>query len=339
LAAAVFILPYPASIATRFLVPSLPFIALAMACALARWKWALAGLVLIHVALSWPRVVPLYCDNCWRIVHEEWRDALRFQTEEDYLRSQIGAYAMSQAIEKNVPRGEPVFAFGAYEQAYQSHEIVVGWESAFGHRVSWALETPIHNELRPSWRHEIQFPEKRARKIRLLQQASSPEEWSVTELRVFHGNAELAPAPKWRIKAWPNPWEAPLAIDNNPVTRWSSGEPMKPGMWLELDFGQETRIDGMLVEFTNDQPGTRVRVESQEPGGAWTELRGDPSVYEWKNLPGLRAAAIANLRLNRIRWLLINDHDFIAQDLEARAEEWGVRPVARESDWRLYTLK
>ena len=26
-------------------------------------------------------------------------------------------------------------------------------------------------------------------------------------------------------------------------------------------------------------------------------------------------------------------------NVEARAEEWGVRQVARETDWRLYTLK
>src|SRR6185295_10332408 len=139
-----------------------------------------------------------------------------------------------------------------------------------------------------------EFPEKAVRKIRLLQQASSPEdEWSVTELRVFRGGSELARAPAWRIKAQPNPWEAPLAIDNNRVTRWSSGEPMKPGMWLELDLGAETPIDGVMVEFTNDQPGTKMRMEARTTAGPWTALPAVPAVYKRRTPPGLRAAATA----------------------------------------------
>jgi hypothetical protein len=340
-AAAIFTLPYFASIATRFLVPPLPFLCLALGFVFSRWNTALAGLVLIHAALSWPPVVPRYCDDCWRLVHAEWRDALRLRPEEDYLRENMIEYAMGQDIDKSVPPGQPVFAFGGFQQAYHSHEIIVGWQSAFGHRLATALETPLNDSLQPGWRYESQFPEKAVRRIRLLQLGSnsaenSRDEWSVSELRVFRGDAELPRPPQWRLRASHNPWDVQLAFDNNPVTRWSSGEPLRPGMWLEIDFGKEESIDGVVVEYTNDQSAASMRLEFENKAGQWAELGGEPNVYRRRNPPGLRAAAADVLRVNHIDWLLVQDNELIARDMARQPEQWRVRQVAREANWTLY---
>ena len=68
LAAAVFGMVYPANIGTRFLIPVLPFVALALAMAVQNTRGALGALVVFHALLSWPDMVGQYCGPAaWRI--------------------------------------------------------------------------------------------------------------------------------------------------------------------------------------------------------------------------------------------------------------------------------
>ena len=337
LASAVFTLPYFASIATRFLVPSLPLLAFALVCAVAPWRGALPVLVAAHAILSWPRVVPRYCDGCWRLLHVPWKSALRLEPEEDFLRSHISDYAIGRDLDKIVPPGQPVFALQPVQQAYHSHEIVVAWQSTFGHRLESALLAPVRDRLRPVWSHEYRFPPKAVRKIRLLQQGRSPEDqWSVSELRILRQDDDLPRASHWRLRASHNPWEIPWAFDNNPATRWSSGQPMRPGMWLEVDFGEEQNIDGVIAECTGDQDQTRMSLEYESLPDRWEALAGDPVVYQRRSPPGLRQAAGAALLQHHVNWMLVNDNDPIASDIHAHPEQWGARLAAVEREWRLY---
>jgi hypothetical protein len=340
LTGSVFLVPYVANIGTRFLMPALPFFALALACAFGRWKAGIAALVLIHAFLSWPRIVPRYCHPwCWRLERVEWSSALRLTPEQDYLRSHRSDYQMSQLIEKIVPPGEFVFGMQGVAEAYQSHEIVVSWQSSFGDRLKTALLTPITTELQPVWHFRFEFPEKAVRKIRLLQQGSSPHSnWSVTELRVYRKGVEVPRESSWTPRTSHNPWELQSAFDNNPVTRWNSGEPLRPRMWLQLDFGNPERIDSVVVESSADQPDTRMRLEFESAPGRWTALAGDPAMQATGTPPGLRAAAIDALRLNHVYWLLVKDRDEIADAVNPYPESWGLRLAAVDQDWRLYTL-
>jgi hypothetical protein len=340
LAGLVFLLTYFSNIGTRFLIPSLPFIALALACAFGRWKAGIAALVLVHAFLSWPRVVPQYCQEwCWRLGRAEWRWILRIQPEEDYLRLHRSDYGMSQKIEKSVPPGDVIFGLQGVQEAYQTHEIVVSWQSSFGDRLTTAVMTPISPEMQPTWQFKYAFPEKAVQKIRLVQQGTSPESiWSVTELKVFRQGAELRRGPRWNFHSSHNRWDLPLAFDNNPVTRWNSGQPLMPGMWVQLDFGDEQRIDSVVVECSSDQPETRMRLEFESAPGRREGLGGEPALQKTESPPGLRAAANATLKLNHVYWLLVNTRDGTANDIAARPEEWGVRLVATDDEWKLYSL-
>ncbi len=252
-ALAVFGLAYPASIATRFLVPALPFAALALALVFQRWRFALAGLVLVHAILSWPTVVSRYCDAaCWRMHDLRLRPALRLEKESDYLRWAVSEYVIGRAMEAHVPKGEPVFAFGGFQQLYQTHEIIVSWESTFGNRLSAALSTPHWISLR----QHFQFPEKRVRRLRVIQTGKGDEqEWGVTELRVLLRGNELPRSPSWRLTASDNRQDVQRAFDNNPVTRWTSARPAAPGMWIQVDFGADEPIDQVIVATTEPERG------------------------------------------------------------------------------------
>ncbi len=340
LAGFVFLLTYPFNIGTRFLMPALPFFALVLALVFDRWRWAIAAIVLIHAFLSWPRVVPQYCHPwCWRLEWAEWRSILRIQPEQDYLRAHRSDYGMSQEIEKKVPPGELIFGLQGVEESHQSHEVVVGWQSAFGDRLTTAITTPVAPEMQPTVHYKFVFSERAVGRIRLVQQGTSITSiWSITELRLFRQGVERQRGPRWISTSSHNHWDLPLIFDNNPVTRWNSGEPLKPGMWVQLDLGHTEPVDSVVVESSGDQPETHMRLEFESAPGRWVALGGEAVLEKVEGPPGLRSAASATLRLNHVYWFLANKGDGIADDIAANSEPWGMRLVATDGDWRLYSL-
>ncbi|MBZ5608027.1 MAG: hypothetical protein LAP38_07215 [Acidobacteriia bacterium] len=329
---------YPASIATRFLVPAVPFAALALALLLRRWRFALAGLVLVHAVLSWPTVVSRYCaPYCWRMSKVQLKFALRRVSETDFLHGAVGEYDMGRAMEAHVPAGEPIFALSGFQQLYQNHEIIVGWESAFGNRLSTAMLSARLNHLRPVKAQQFQFPEKTVRGLRLLYAgAGKPEPWGVTEFRIFRNSHELARAPAWRLTASHNRRDVQQAFDNNPVTNWTSGQAASPGMWIQVDFGADQPIDRVLVETSDyDQGPVRLMLQS---GGQWQTLPKGPDEYPIPPPSGLRRAATQVLKMDHVNWLVMGQDDFIADDLARNPASWGVTLVASDQRYWLYRI-
>src|SRR5262249_20983563 len=60
-AALIFALPYLNNIGTRFLLPALPMLSLALALAVARSMFVLPFLAVVHAVISWPYVLKTYC--------------------------------------------------------------------------------------------------------------------------------------------------------------------------------------------------------------------------------------------------------------------------------------
>ena len=88
LAAFVFLLPYPANLGTRFLLPAATFIAPAIGLALRGSSAIVAPILLLHALLSWPSNIHWYSDmNCWRLGQPSLRAALRLESEDEYLRN------------------------------------------------------------------------------------------------------------------------------------------------------------------------------------------------------------------------------------------------------------
>ena len=68
--------------------------------------------------------------------------------------------------------------------------------------------------------------------------------------------------------------DTPLAIDGNPVTRWSTGSPRRAGMTLLIDFGREiefTRLRLDSSEYPLESPGPTT-LEASEDGKQWLRL-------------------------------------------------------------------
>jgi hypothetical protein len=135
LAALVFLVTYPANIATRFLLPAATFLGPAIAMGLTNGA-GVALLVVLHAYLSWPAHVPWYATLAWRLRGQPLRPALRLQPEGDYLSWRLGGdYKMVRLIERETPPGGRIFAFDVPPYAYCAREILPVYYSAFNQRL------------------------------------------------------------------------------------------------------------------------------------------------------------------------------------------------------------
>ena len=253
LAGVVLGLPYLTNVGTRFLIPAIPFISLALALALAGIEWLVLGLVAFHAISCWPTVVQLYCSPAaWRMTKVSPKASLRIQLEEEYLNHQP-AYTQARLIERVVPKDAKVFTFSQPGTAYTSRDLLIGYQGAFNEVLQDILWVPMFRDFQATRILTFQFPERELRKVRVVQTVSAPEtQWSVSEVRVFAGGRELPRDVEWRLTAHPNPWDVQMAFDNSAVTRWRSWQWPEPGMYMEIDFSRNQKIESVVVESSGD---------------------------------------------------------------------------------------
>ncbi|MCC6389177.1 MAG: phospholipid carrier-dependent glycosyltransferase, partial [Bryobacterales bacterium] len=94
-------LPWLLNSGTRFLMPALPFFALAMMMSLPR---ALSlGLLAAHAITSWPAIIPLYAPQGTWALHREipWRAALGLEDRQAFRLRMSVEHNLAQLLEKN----------------------------------------------------------------------------------------------------------------------------------------------------------------------------------------------------------------------------------------------
>jgi hypothetical protein len=340
-AALLFGIPYMANIGTRFLLPALPFVALSMGLAVAGSRAATAALLIAHAILSWPAVVTRYCSpNAWRLIQKiPVRQALRIESEESFLNFRLPHWGTARMIDKLVPTGAKVFTFNGTPEAYTGHEIVVGFQSAFGERVREIIWTPLIDSFEPRWLLRFRYPARPLRRIRAVQTATgAPDMWSIAEFRIFRGETELPRASSWKLRAKPNPWDVQLAFDNSLVTRWRSWETLRPGMYVEVEFAAPETTDSVMLETAHDQWKIRLKLEGMDDTGKWQTLAAAPEQSEGKPLVGLRRAAADEVKALGIDYLLVYDFDYRADDFTKNARSWGATLLGEHNGARLYRL-
>jgi hypothetical protein len=339
LAALVIGITYFGNIGTRFLLPALPFIALAMALVLTRVRWVAAAVVVLHLVLGWPGMVGRYADpGAWRVRRIRVQPALRLPSEDDFLVRNLPHYIMARQIEARTPPGARILMFDDVPEAYTTREVRVVYKSAENSAAGVILWTPLVPESAPVMRRRFEYPEQALGAIRVTQTAVRPEAWTVAELRVYRGSEEVPRAPAWKLRARPYPWSVTEAFDNSPVTRWSANEPARPGQFVEVDFGGTTRTSAVVIEDAASQGGLRLKLEGREETGNWRVLAAAPSASEAARPLGLRRAAAEELKRRGFTHLVVWRKDFGSEDFKKNAGLWGIRAIGEASDGILYEL-
>jgi len=228
LAALFFAIPAWFNVGSRFLIPCLPFLTLAIGIALTTIPGALALLTVFEVFVCWPTNVASWAAPwSWRIASAPVEAALRKKPAEEYVRKWLSDATLKPLIGLYVPPGQKVFTFAGRPESYIDRDIVVSYESTLGNLVNDVLWTP---QAHPPG-HQLHFKmlPLTTRGIRVVNMSSAEGFWTVAELRMYSQGRELTRSPAWKLSAKPNGWEVQLAFDNNYATRWSTWQAMSPG--------------------------------------------------------------------------------------------------------------
>jgi hypothetical protein len=169
--------------------------------------------------------------------------------------------------------------------------------------------------------------------IRLVLESTASEAWSIQEIFLFRNGVRIAPMPFWRASADEFPWEARLAIDGNPVTRWSAWTPAREGSSFTLNLRRAEKVDEIRVLFYRAWQGMRVRIEGHSTVPSFQPM----APLNW------RRQAIRALRAEGFEYVLAPDHSLdwgrIGADMVARTGDWGVRPLGRAGYVYLFSLE
>ncbi len=339
-AAAVFAVPYLGNIGTRFLIPSLPFLSLALALALGRSGRAALVLAGLHAVLSWPPSTRWYTDEgAWRIPRVPIRAALRIEAERDYLNYWLGGYGIVRLIDEAVPAGGKVLTISALPEAYTSREVLTAYQSARGNTMQQILWSPLAEHYKPTGRLLFRFAPGRFTAARAVQAGDGLADWGVNELRFFDRNQELERAPWWRLRADPNPWDVQMAFDNSAVTPWRARQATYPGMYVQADFGRPESLDSVLIECACDAEHAGVRVEGRDETGRWRMLSDRPLRSRVEVSANIRRSATAETKAQGIDYLVIFDNDYYAEDMRLLRRRWGLREIGERNGARLYFIE
>ena len=129
IAGALFLLPGMFQIQTRFLLPAIPFIALAMGLVLARIPVLVYALIAVHAVLCWPTVMLHYADGSLRVRHFLPKQALRIESEDSTLRYRLPGYATARMVEQLTAPDAKVFCYASPAEAYTSRDLLIYYES------------------------------------------------------------------------------------------------------------------------------------------------------------------------------------------------------------------
>jgi hypothetical protein len=337
LAAAVFGSTYFENIGARFLIPPLPFLALALMLGIGN-RAAAMTLAGAHAALSWPTLIPRYAqEGVWRLHDIPIAYAMRFRPEADYLKSHLPGYAIDELIERATTPGATVLTYQAIPEAYTSRTVLVEYESAANHSAALTLWTGFLPQWMPTWRAGFSFPRQALRGIRVVQTANGNSQWRIHELRAFDGAAEI-PRSEWTASAHPFPWGIERMLDENPVTFWECGDALSAGSYVEARFPSAVTIDSVVVETSPNQPELRLEVLGEIRAGNWKVLSSDPDIFT-ASAPDRRRAAVDELKRRGISYVLLFDNERGADAVRNGAAAAGMFPIGESNGARLYRLQ
>lgn len=327
---AVFTATYFSNVGTRFLIPGLPFLALAFA--LLPWPRLVLATVVLHAVLSWPDVIKLYADRySWRLEKVLWREALRLKPEDHFLSSRLAAYPIARLIDAHVPAGRRIFSFQQIPEAYCSREVIVGFQSAQGELLEQTMHNALREDRKPTRLLHLTFPPRKLDHVRIALNRDWPAaRWSVHEIRLLHDNEPIARSPHWRIHATTAPELAPLVVDNSPVTRWTADVPWLKGQGFTLDLGRPTPIDHVIIEMSSDQAWDGITLEGIPE--AKTELKAVPTPV------GLRRAVMEEFLARNVQFLVSEQGEYWYRDLLSRPEAWGLDVIGTRGAHTLFRI-
>jgi hypothetical protein len=164
--------------------------------------------------------------------------------------------------------------------------------------------------------------------------------FQISEFQLFSGSSPIRPNRSWRFNAEPNPWDALMAFDNNPVTSWKSWRSAMPGMYLAVRFSEVQQIDRVRLLTRTDCLPMPITLEGMDADGRWHALPVQSTSSEAARYrANLRAAAVRAMLDRGVRYLLVSQGALGANEFYENEAAWGIQRIGESGGTRLYALK
>jgi hypothetical protein len=165
--------------------------------------------------------------------------------------------------------------------------------------------------------------------------------WTLFELVLRNDGKELRPPDGRQVQATPLPWDAGRAFDGDPFSWWDSGEPMRPGMRLEVEWPHALTVTEAELIYPPHQRALRFAFEAKFADGGWRPLRPEPRAREKPvSREALKRWAGRELRRSGIDFLVTDvaggEHNVVAPEIAKDPASWGLTEVFRDGTRRLY---
>lgn len=138
--------------------------------------------------------------------------------------------------------------------------------------------------------------------------------WTLEEI------ANLLPRPLpdrqlWKVSASDNGATAPLAIDGNPGTRYSSGAPQHPGEWFQIELPEAAEISGIELD--------QQKFSTDFPRGYQVQVSNDGVTWEKPIAEGKRSGAVTEIGFSPVKTRFVR----ITQTGSVRPFFWSIGEV------------
>lgn len=338
-AALLLLLPWTRNLGARFLMPSLPFLFLAVALAVpAR---LMTALLLLQALVCAPWVVDRYAgEHAWRLRGFPWRAALRLEREADYLRRHLYEYSF---VEKAAPRiGAdgvldlyglpfaylPVVPLGPLSSAALDNAAMTLLQAAGKPERIGVVQAPLHGRF--------------YRAFRVVLTMDWPGLWSIQEARLEWRGRAVPISPRWLLDAYPNPGNAWLALDRNPATRWYAWDDSRAGAWWQVALPRPRPADALILYVPDANPQPPVSLYAQTASGKWEDLTAGLQRISAQRM-SWRRRAVLHLYGMGIRWIAapVDELSYAAlgRSLRDSPAAWGVTPVLVEKGLGLFRIE
>jgi hypothetical protein len=329
-AAAILSLAWVLNTGARFLMPAAVVGMFAAAMPLPRA--ALWAGIAIQALACWPQAMDRWEPAYFRLHEFPWRAALRIQPEAEYLNARVPEYAAAKMMERATPPAARIFSLTSVATAYLARDALVRWHSAEAERIFGALQMAFirGDDWFFDWKGAWDGQPLRALRFRLPE--DNRMNFDFSEVRLYSGETRVYDSPRWTLRAWPNIWDAPLAFDELRTTMWSSWQPARRGMFLEVDLDRPQFLTGVTLLSHTPLLDAPLEIFGQAPGGQWRLLDGHPRA-DRRPTEDLRLEATTVLRRAGFRYLLVNTADAslgpLARTLAGDAAQWGLLRVGQ----------
>ncbi len=332
--AAVLAVPWFFNMGTRFLMQSLPFLALAMAMAVPRAAYAL---LLIQAIGCVPPLLEQYAPSYPELF--PWQAALRLESESHFMQRVSWDYRVAKMIEANTQPADRVFDLYGLQLALLDRQVTGSYQTAVGDNLFTGFEVALLQDRGVLYDQRASFSEQPLKAIRVRQTAITEQIWSIHEIELFRGDRKVGNSRRWTLDAWPNSWEAPLGLDQNLVSRWRTWQAARPGMFFELDFGRPETLSAINVVGRSAENEPRLEIYGQRADGMWVQFPAPRTVRPAINL---RRSAVKMVRRAGIRYILApagkGGGGLIGLSMANQPGDWGVEIAAHLDNMYLLTI-